>query len=130
MTSHPAFRKFAFAYAISFAVLYAVVRAKGLALFTFYPTLGVVLVGLHRSRDVADPALEFLAPRDVLVRLDCDGSGWGTSVRLCRRAATRTMWALVLARVVVGDPPLGNDRVRLPDNSLVSAVAAISASCP
>jgi hypothetical protein len=62
MTSHLAFRKFAFAYAISFAVLYAVVRAKGLALFTFYPTLGVVLLGLHRSRDVADPALEFLAP--------------------------------------------------------------------
>ena len=40
------------------------------------------------------------------------------------------MWALVLAGVVVGDPCLGNDRVRLPDNSLVSAVAAISASGP
>jgi hypothetical protein len=62
MTFHPAFRKFAFAYATSFAILYALVRAKGLALFTFYPTLGVVLVGLHRSRDVADPSLEFLAP--------------------------------------------------------------------
>jgi hypothetical protein len=62
MTFQPAFRKFAFAYAIAFAVLYAVARAKGFALFTFYPTLGVVLVGLHRSRDVADPALEFLAP--------------------------------------------------------------------
>jgi hypothetical protein len=62
VTVHPAFRKFALAYAIAFAILYAVVRAKGLVLFTFYPTLGVVLVGLHRSRDVADPALEFLAP--------------------------------------------------------------------
>jgi hypothetical protein len=62
MTFQPAFRKFAFAYAIAFAVLYAVARAKGFVLFTFYPTLGVVLVGLHRSRDVADPALEFLAP--------------------------------------------------------------------
>jgi hypothetical protein len=62
MTSHSAFRKFVFAYAIAFAILYAVVRAEGIALFTFYPTLGVVLVGLHRSRDVADPALEFLAP--------------------------------------------------------------------
>lgn len=62
MTFQLAFRKFAFAYAIAFAVLYAVARAKGFALFTFYPTLGVVLVGLHRSRDVADPALEFLAP--------------------------------------------------------------------
>jgi hypothetical protein len=29
-----------------------------------------------------------------------------------------------LARGVVGDACLGNDRVRLPDNSLVSAVAA------
>ncbi len=62
MRSHIAFRRFAFAFATAFAVLYALVRAKGLALFTFYPTLGVVLVGLHRSRDVADPALEFLAP--------------------------------------------------------------------
>ena len=62
MTSHPAFRKFAFAYGAAFAIFYAVVRAKGLALFTFYPTLGIVMVGLHRSRDVADPALEFLAP--------------------------------------------------------------------
>jgi hypothetical protein len=62
VTSHSAFRRFAFGYATSFAVFYAVVRAKGLALFTFYPTLGVALVGLHRSRDVADPALEFLAP--------------------------------------------------------------------
>jgi hypothetical protein len=40
------------------------------------------------------------------------------------------VWALVLAGFVVGDPCLGNDRVRLPDNSLVSAVAAISASGP
>jgi hypothetical protein len=31
-------------------------------LFTFYPSLGIVMVGLHRSRDVVDPALEFLAP--------------------------------------------------------------------
>ena len=74
-----AFRKFAFAYAIAFAVLYAVVRAKGFVLFTFYPTLGVVLVGLHRSRDVADPALEFLVPK-------CTGSAGlpqPQSARLC-----------------------------------------------
>ena len=62
MMSPPAFRKFAFAYGTTFAVLYAVARAKGLVLFTFYPSLGVVMVGLHRSRDVVDPALEFLAP--------------------------------------------------------------------
>ena len=62
MTSHPAFRRFAFAYAATFAVLYAVMRATGLLLFTVYPTLGIVVAGLHRSRDVVDPALEFLAP--------------------------------------------------------------------
>jgi hypothetical protein len=42
MTSHPAFRRFAFAYTTTFAVLYAVARAKGLVLFTFYPSLGLV----------------------------------------------------------------------------------------
>jgi hypothetical protein len=62
MTSHPAFRRFAFAYGTVFAILYAVARAKGLVLFTFYPSLGIVIMGLHRSRDVVDPALEFLAP--------------------------------------------------------------------
>jgi hypothetical protein len=62
MTSHPAFRRFAFAYGTAFAVLYGVARAKGLVLFTLYPTLGIVAFGLHRSRDVVDPALEFLAP--------------------------------------------------------------------
>ena len=39
-----------------------VARASGLALFTVYPSLGIVLPGTHRSRDVADPALGFLAP--------------------------------------------------------------------
>ena len=62
MTSHPAFRRFAFAFATAFAILYAVARAKGVVLFTFYPSLGIVMLGLHRSRDVVDPALEFLAP--------------------------------------------------------------------
>jgi hypothetical protein len=62
MTFQPAFRRFAFTYGITFAALYAVARAKGLVLFTFYPSLGVVVVGLHRSRDIVDPALEFLAP--------------------------------------------------------------------
>jgi hypothetical protein len=57
-----AFRRFAFAYAISFSVLYVIARAWGLALFTVYPSLGIILPGMHRSRDVADPAIEFLAP--------------------------------------------------------------------
>ena len=62
MTSGPALRRFAFAYGAAFAILYVVARVRGLALFTVYPSLGVVLPGMHRSRDVADPAVEFLAP--------------------------------------------------------------------
>lgn len=62
MTSSHAFRKFAFAYGAAFAVLYVVVLAKKLALFTVYPSLGLVVWGTHFSRDVVDPAMGFLAP--------------------------------------------------------------------
>jgi amino acid permease len=60
--SSPAFRTFAFAYGVSFAVLYVIALKLDLALFTVYPTLGVVLLGTHHSRDVADPAIGFAAP--------------------------------------------------------------------
>jgi hypothetical protein len=62
VTSAPAFRRFAFAYGTAFALIYVIARAKGLALFTVYPSLGIVLLGTHRSRDVVDPVLDFLAP--------------------------------------------------------------------
>ncbi len=62
MTPSPAFRRFAFAFSPAFALVYAAARKMGLALFTVYPSLGVVLPGMHRSHDVADPAMEFLAP--------------------------------------------------------------------
>jgi hypothetical protein len=62
MTSARAFRRFALAFCVGFAFIYVVARAKGLALFTVYPSLGIVLPGTHRSRDVADPVLDFLAP--------------------------------------------------------------------
>jgi hypothetical protein len=62
MTPGPASRRFAFAYGAAFAILYVLARARGLALFTVYPSLGIILPGMHRSRDVADPAIEFLAP--------------------------------------------------------------------
>ena len=62
MTSSPWFRRFAFAYGPAFALLYVVVLAQDLALFTVYPSLGVVLAGTHHSRDVAGPALGFVAP--------------------------------------------------------------------
>src|SRR5262245_38471167 len=62
MTSSGAFRSFAFAYGTAFAVLYAVAVKLDLALFTVYPSLGVVLLGTHHSRDVAAPSMAFLAP--------------------------------------------------------------------
>lgn len=62
MTSTLAFRRFALAFGAAFPLIYVIGRVKGLALFTVYPSLGVVLLGMHRSRDVADPVLDFLAP--------------------------------------------------------------------
>ena len=62
MTSAAAFRRFALAYGTAFAIIYAIARARGLALVTVYPSFGIVLLGMHHSRDVADPAMEFLAP--------------------------------------------------------------------
>jgi amino acid permease len=62
MTSSPSFRRFAFAYGTAFSVLYVAALARDLALFTVYPSLGVVLLGTHHSRDIVDPALGFLVP--------------------------------------------------------------------
>jgi len=62
MTSDSAFRRFTFAFATAFGPFYVVARLKGFALVTVYPSLDVVLAGTHRSRDVVDPAMEFLAP--------------------------------------------------------------------
>jgi hypothetical protein len=62
MTSQRAFRRFAFAFGAAFAVLYVLALAKNLALFTVYPSFGLVVWGTHRARDVVDPAMGFLAP--------------------------------------------------------------------
>jgi hypothetical protein len=62
MTDKPAFRRFAFAFGTSFAVFYVIALAKKLALFTVYPSLGVMIWGTHFSHDVTDPALSSLAP--------------------------------------------------------------------
>jgi hypothetical protein len=45
--------------------MYVIARVTGLALFTFYPSLGILLPGLHRSRDLVDPVLDFLAPEMI-----------------------------------------------------------------
>ena len=57
-----ALRRFAFAFGTAFAVCYAVAVGRQLALFTVFPSLGIVLPGTVQSRDFADPALGFLAP--------------------------------------------------------------------
>jgi hypothetical protein len=62
VVSTSAYRRFAFAYGAAFAPLYVLARVRGLALFTVYPSQAIVLPGMHRSRDVADPVLDFLAP--------------------------------------------------------------------
>ena len=58
----PAFRRFGLAFATAFAIAYVTGRIKGFALFTVYPSLDIVIPGMHRSRDVVDPVLDFLAP--------------------------------------------------------------------
>ena len=62
MTSSLAFRRFAFAFGTVFAALYVVALKLDLALFTVYPSLGIVVLGTHRARDAVDPAMGFLAP--------------------------------------------------------------------
>jgi hypothetical protein len=62
MTASHAFRRFAFAYGTGFAVLYVIALKFDLALFTVYPSLGIILPGTHHPRDVAGPSLAFLAP--------------------------------------------------------------------
>ena len=56
------FRRFAFAYGSAFPILYVIALKFDLALFTVYPSLGIVLAGTHHSKDTVDPAMGFLAP--------------------------------------------------------------------
>ena len=57
-----ALRRFVFAFGTVFALCYAIAVGSQLALFTVFPSLGIILPGTVQSRDVADPALSFLAP--------------------------------------------------------------------
>ena len=83
MTSSAPFRRFAFTFGTTFGVCYVVALAKDFALFTVFPSLGIVLAGTHHSRDVADPAMGFLAPAMYWY-------GW---------AATAALGALIVALV-------------------------------
>ncbi|MCK1282229.1 hypothetical protein IVB46_44145 [Bradyrhizobium sp. 61] len=88
MTLSAAFRRFAFTFGTTFGFLYVVALAKDLALFTVFPSLGIVLAGTHHSRDVADPAMGFLAPAMYWY-------GW---------AATAALGALIVALVAASLP--------------------------
>ena len=88
MTSFDWFRRFAFTFGPTFAVLYVVAVAKDLALFTVFPSLGIVLAGTHHTGDVADAAMGFLAPAMYWY-------GW---------AATAALGALMIGLVVASLP--------------------------
>jgi amino acid permease len=62
MTASLGFHRFALAYGTAFAVLYVAALKLDLALFTVYPSLGVVLLGTHHSRDAVGPSMAFIAP--------------------------------------------------------------------
>jgi hypothetical protein len=63
MMSSPWFRRFAFAYGPAFSVLYVIALVRDLALFTVYPSLGIVLLGTHHSADIVSPSIAFAIPR-------------------------------------------------------------------
>jgi hypothetical protein len=56
MTASTPFHRFAFAYGITFAVLYVVALAGDFGLITVYPTMGIVLLGTQHAQDLA-PAM-------------------------------------------------------------------------
>ena len=109
MTSSHAFRRFAFAYGTAFAVLYVVALKLDLALFTVYPSLGIVLLGTHHSRDTVDPAMGFLAPAMYWY-------GW---------TATAALGALVVGLVAVSVPERWTRRFRFGWMLWVIAVLAM-----
>jgi hypothetical protein len=123
--SAPAFRRFALAFGTAFALIFVAARAKGLALFTVYPSQGIILWGMHRSRDVADPVLDFLP--DILVRMDRHRHIRRARDQLYRSALPRPLVSQVLAGMGMGGFGPRNDGVRLPDHSLVPTIGEIFA---
>jgi len=55
-------QRFAAVFASAFAIFYAAAVKFEIALFTVYPSLGVVLWGTRHSREHVDPAMSFAAP--------------------------------------------------------------------
>ena len=111
---------------MAFGVLYVVARAYGLALFTVYPSLGVVLLGMHRSRDVADPAMEFLAPEMWWYGWVASAALGAFVIGLVATLLPDRWWRGFWLGWVWGHPFDRNDRMRLLGYSLVSTIAVWS----
>jgi len=62
VTSSPRLRRFTFAYAAAYAIFYVISLKLDAALFTVYPTIGVVLFGTHHSRDTVGPSMGSFLP--------------------------------------------------------------------
>ncbi len=92
-----ALRRFAFAFGTAFAVWYAVAVGRQLALFTVFPSLGIILPGTVQLRDFADPALGFLAPAMYWY-------GW---------TATAALGALVVGLIAAVAPEVWTRRIWL-----------------
>ena len=127
MTSSLAFRRFALAYGAAFAALYVIALKLDLALVTVYPSLGVVLLGTHHSRDVVAPAMGFAVPAMYWY-------GWTATAALGALLAGLLAASLPEHRVratLVGLGVVGahgrDGRLRLPDLALVSAMTAWTA---
>ena len=76
-------------------MLYVVALKLDLALFTVYPSIGVVLLGTHHSRDHVGPRWIAFS-RDVLVRLDRHGRARSADIRPWRRTLARALVTTVL----------------------------------
>ena len=122
MMPAPWFRRFAFAYGSAFAVLYVVVLKLDLALFTVYPTIGVVLLGTHHSRDHVGPTMGSFMPA-MYWWLDCNGRVGSAHIRRRCRTLARAVVTTVLVRVGVGYSRGSDDWLRLPHAALVSTLA-------
>ncbi len=127
-----ALRRFVFAFGTAFAVCYAIAVGRQLALFTVFPSLGIVLPGTVQSRDVADPALGFLARAMYWY-------GWTATATLGALAAggislavPEALDSMGLAGIAVANSGRGDGRLRGFHIALVSAltgeVAAVLSS--
>ena len=110
MTRSHAFRRFAFAFGTAFAGFYVVALKLDLALFTVYPSLGIVVLGTQHSRDAVDPALAFLAPPMYWY-------GW---------AATAALGALVVGVIAALVPGRWTQRLWLGWSCAISALAMLA----